>query len=68
MVLEPSNISIYFLHIFEGSNTIPDYFKNILMDFKIPILAFDKAVFSTPEIYQNILKIIWGGIRTFKYM
>ena len=29
-------------------------------DYKIPISAFDKAVFSTPDICGHILNIFWG--------
>ena len=35
---------------------------------EIPISAFDKSLFSTYEIYGNILNIFWGGIRTTKFL
>ena len=37
-------------------------------DRNIPILAFDEAVYSTLEIFDNILNVFWGGIRYKKYL
>ena len=36
--------------------------------FKIPISAFVKSVFYTPEICRNILNKFWGGIKTNKVL
>ena len=33
---------------------------------KIPISAFEKSIFSSPEIYGNTVNIFWGGIKTTK--
>ena len=35
-------------------------------DCKIPISAFEKTIFYSPEICRNILNIFWGGIKTTK--
>ena len=36
--------------------------------YKIPISAFDKSAFYTPEMCVKILYIFWGGIRTTKFL
>ena len=35
-------------------------------DFNIQISAFDKAIFYSPEIYENILNIFRSEIKTIK--
>ena len=35
---------------------------------RYPYRPLTKLLFSSPEIYGNILNIIWGGIKTTKFL